>query len=272
VELKGRTVFITGAASGIGFGMAQAFLDAGSNVVLTDLDEARLQLAQEELGGGERVVTAVLDVGSLDAWQHAVEMATQAFGSVDVLCANAGLHSVGWDLDEVTPEVWDLVIRTNLTGTYLGIRSVLPLMKASGRPAHVVITSSLAGVRAMPKNGPYVATKHALVGLADALRAELAETPIGVSLLIPGYVPSSINQNSERLRVEVGSEAGPDLDALTKRAAPREESARDVGQMVVDAVSTSAFYIVTHPEHAPAIAARNAELLAAFGQPDPLSS
>jgi NAD(P)-dependent dehydrogenase (short-subunit alcohol dehydrogenase family) len=264
MQVEGRTALITGAAGGIGLGIAKAFLEAGSNVVLTDVDEVRLAAAKDGLAAGDRATAVRLDVASVDSWEDAANLATTAFGSIDVLCLNAGLHAVGWDVDELLPEVWDLVVRTNLTGAFLGIRTILPLIKASGNPGYVVITSSMAGVRGMAKNGAYVASKHALVGLADALRHELVDMPIGVSVLVPGYVPSEINKTSERLRLEIGSEPGPDLETATKRAAPRAVDALDVGRMVLDAARSGKFFIVTHPEQGAEVAARSRELLAAF--------
>jgi NAD(P)-dependent dehydrogenase (short-subunit alcohol dehydrogenase family) len=268
MRVEGQTVLVTGAAGGIGLGIAKAFLSAGSNVVLTDVDEVRLVATRGALAAGDRVSAVPLDVTSSTSWEDAAQAATSRFGSVDVLCLNAGLHAVGWDLDQLLPEVWDLVVRTNLTGAFLGIRAVLPAMKSSGNPGHIVITSSMAGVRGMAKNGAYVASKHALVGLADALRHELAGTRIGVSILVPGYVPSEINKTSERLRLEIGSEPGPDLEAATKRAAPRAVDALEVGGMVVDAVGSGQFFIVTHPEQGAEVAARSKELMAAFNNLD----
>ncbi len=187
-EFSGRTAFITGGASGIGFGMAQAFLERGMQVVIADLLQDHLDEARELLRGDNRVHMIRLDVTDRPAMAAAAAETKRIFGNVHVLCNNVGVSQRN-PIDEASYEDWDYVIDVNLGGTVNGLVSFLADMKAHGEGGHVVNTSSMAGMIPVPAfAGIYATTKFAVRGMTDALRLALGPYKIGASVLCPGMV------------------------------------------------------------------------------------
>lgn len=181
---------VTGAASGIGRALATRLRSAGAHVVLADSDAAALAEVAAELGA-EAVPTDVSDPGAMDA------LAAAAPG-VQLVCLNAGI--VGKDLGapwEVSAEDWDNVFAVNVGGVTNGLRSFVPPMLAAGRPGHILITASLAGLVTFPTGGAYPASKHAVVAVAEQAALALADTPIGVTLLCPALVRTGMSTVGE---------------------------------------------------------------------------
>ena len=265
-ELSGKCALITGAAGGIGAAMAEEFAASGMKLVLTDIDGARLDgLAGRLRGRGAEVLSLARDVGSLARWEEIVAAAEARFGAVHLLCNNAGITAMGWGIDDLPPDVWDLVLRVDLTSAYYGIRTVVPRMKAHGLGGHIVNTASMSGLRAMENHAVYVAAKAGLIGLSEAIRLELAPHGIGVTVLCPGAVATEIVGNSDRVRGDAGAPPAPGTVvhplALAGAADPR-----DVALAVRRAVEEETFYLVT-PNNAEAhVRARNEELMVAFGK------
>jgi NAD(P)-dependent dehydrogenase (short-subunit alcohol dehydrogenase family) len=171
-DLTGKVAFVTGSAGGIGLGIARACANAGMRVVLTDRDEVMLEESAAALREtGADVMAVALDVTDRDGWARAVDRVSAAMGPVQLLVNNAGVSTAGMRFDEVGPELWDRVIDINLTGVYNGVHFFLDGMRAAGG-GHIVNTSSAAGLLAPPELGPYVATKAAIIGLAESLRLE----------------------------------------------------------------------------------------------------
>jgi len=181
---------ITGAASGIGAGLARQARARGMRLVLADVSAGPLQALARDLGGVTAVVTDVADAASVDAL---AERAYAEFGQVDLLFNNAGVMAMGnsWEIDA---QRWRRAIDINLFGVLHGIRSFVPRMLAAQRPARIVNTASVGGFLASPLMAPYSASKFAVVALTESLRAEmeLLEAPIRVSLLAPGPVRTGI--------------------------------------------------------------------------------
>src|SRR5512139_1286543 len=187
-DFAGRTAFITGGGSGIGLGMARAFLARGMNVVIADLLAEHLAQARGELSATNRLHTIRLDVSDRAAMKSAAEETARVFGKVHVLCNNVGV-SQRKPIDEASYEDWDYVLDVNLGGTIAGLVEFLPGMKAHGEGGHVVNTSSMAGMIPVPAfAGVYATSKFAVRGMSDALRLALAPYGIGVSVLCPGLV------------------------------------------------------------------------------------
>ncbi len=194
-ELSGKTAVITGAASGIGAGMAEAFAEAGVNLALLDLEEDRLQRVAGGLkhnGVGIRCFTA--DVSDRDAMKQVAAQVADAFPAVHILCNNAGVGYTGVPLDRVPDADWDWVIGVNLTGVVNGLQAFLPAMLAHGEGGHIVNTASIGGHHVMPGwgYGLYTTSKFAVVGLSEALADDLADSNIGVSVLCPAAVDTAI--------------------------------------------------------------------------------
>lgn len=273
-EIAGRVVFVTGGGSGLGLAMAEAFAGAGARIVLADVDAAALDAAAERFRGRNvPVLTIELDVTDREAFAAAAQRAVDEFGAIHVLCNNAGVYR-GGSLDAVTFEDWDWVMGVNVGGVVNGLQAVLPHIRAAGE-GHVVNTASMAGVAGMAGLGVYNASKFAVVGMSEALRADLAATDIGVSVLCPGMVRTRILE-SERNRpaeFEPGSEeaeaAAQAQSTLMNLAMATGIDPDEVGQLVLDGVREDRFWLFTHPEMKDMVAARAEEQLASFGEVTP---
>jgi NAD(P)-dependent dehydrogenase (short-subunit alcohol dehydrogenase family) len=261
-ELAGKTAFVTGAASGIGLGIARALAGAGMKVALADIDETTLGAAVTELRAlGAEVVEVPLDVTDRAAWAAAARDVPARIGPVQVLVNNAGVSTLGLAFDEVTPEMWDRVVAINLTGVYNGIQHFLPGMRTAGA-GHIVTTSSMGGLAGSALLGPYAATKAALVGLSEVLWHELSGTGIGVSVVCPGAVRTRIWRTSRGVRGLPDTDVPPD-DA-SGQSARATMDADEVGRRVVDGIVAEELYVLTHPEMRPVVADRHERLLRAF--------
>jgi NAD(P)-dependent dehydrogenase (short-subunit alcohol dehydrogenase family) len=266
-ELSGRVAVVTGGASGIGLGLAQALLAAGMKVAIADINQPALAEAAASLGANAMPV--VLDITSATAWHAALDAVEAKLGPIALLCNNAGLGQGrradgGPVLMADMPEaVWKLVIDTNLHGTYLGIRAAVPRMIAAGRGGHVVNTASMAGLIAPAGLTAYAASKYAVVGLSEALRAELAPQGIGVSVLCPGAVSTNFYVTSAERREAVMGDVPAFAPGRTD-SAPRMDP-RSVGEHVVRGIRANHLYIITHPEYRPLVEARFAAITGGFG-------
>ena len=191
-ELTGKNAFITGGASGIGFAMAQAFLNEGMNVVIADVDAEALAKAKAALSGSNaRVLAVQLDVTDRAQYEAIARKVTAELGNVHVLCNNAGVYR-GGALDSVTYADWDWVMGVNVGGVINGLQTFLSRMQKHGEGGHVVNTASMAGVTTSPGLGIYNTSKFAVVGMSEALRKDMAPHGIGVSVLCPGMVRTRI--------------------------------------------------------------------------------
>ena len=273
LKLVGKTALITGGASGIGLGMARAFIAAGLKVAIADINETALAAAAAALPGLGTAVT--LDVTRAAEWARALDAVEAALGPVDILCNNAGVgqgrYADGRDTNVATmPEaLWRMVLEINATGTFLGAHAMLPRMLARGQGGHIVNTASTGGLMAPAGIAAYCASKFAVVGLSESMRAELAPAGIGVSVLCPGGVRSSLFANSVAIRAQ-HPEAFEGLATVSTDASRFEQSQRMdpvyVGEMVLRAIAGNAMYIIPHPEYLGHIEERHAAMVAAFGQ------
>ena len=271
-DLAGRTAIVTGAASGIGLGMARAFAQVGMNVALCDIRQAPLDRALAEVRGlGARAIAIVTDVSERASVERAAVEAERELGRIHVACNNAGVAMHGVPIETLPAADWDWVIGVNLYGTLHGVRTFVPHMKAHGEPSHIVSTSSMSGLTPKALAGPYGATKFAIVGLSHVLRDELKETNIGVSVLCPGWTKTNMPDNGrnrpERFGGPYDFRKDPLLAARNKEYV--ENSAKgldplDLAALVVRAIEENEFYIMTEPGRRGSVAARYDELMAAF--------
>lgn len=270
-EFSGRTAFITGAASGIGLGMARVFLDRGMNVMMADVEKAALDAAAHSLSNyGDRVASVVCDVSVGDAISDAAQQAIAKFGKVHILCNNAGVSRAG-RVEEISLGDWEWVIGVNLYGMIHGVRAFVPHMRAHGEPSHIVTTSSMSGLTPKALAGPYGATKFALVGLSHVLHDELADTNIGVSVLCPGWTRTNMPDNGRNRPARFGGAYDFRADPLmAERNKSYVEGSKngldplDLAQLVVRAIEEDEFYIVTEPGRRGSVAKRYDELMGAF--------
>ena len=198
-DVTGKTALVTGAASGIGLGIAKALARAGANIVLADLRPDALPAAKAEIEAlGGRVETVTVDVSDADSVQAAGEAALAAFGALHIAVNNAGVAMHGSPLEDVTPQEWDWVIGVNIKGVINGIRTFVPMIRSHGQGGHVVNTGSVSSlfVRDGRNQGAYAMTKYAVLALSEALEQELQGTGIGVSVLCPGGVKTAIFESA----------------------------------------------------------------------------
>jgi len=281
-RISGKTAFITGAASGIGLAISKVLARSGANVMLADIEAAALQSAREEVRkysveegaeGDVEVGSVVVDVTDRESMADALETVKAAFGSVELLFNNAGVNAAG-ALDEISYEDWDWVLGVNLGGVINGVATFLPELKRHGSGAHMVNTASVGGLVGMRGLGVYNASKFAVVGLSEALRADMESYGVGVSVLCPGVVRTRL-ATSERNRP--ANLRGADQEAPEAQE-PSDEAVADFGTDPLDlaeqvriAVEGDEFYICTHPEFREIIAERGAALAGAFkGDADPV--
>jgi NAD(P)-dependent dehydrogenase (short-subunit alcohol dehydrogenase family) len=194
-QLEGRTAVVTGAASGIGLSVVEAFAAEGMRVVMADIDEEHLRPQAARLAEhGAEVMAITVDVSDPDAVERVAEAAVERFGKLHVAVNNAGVVNGGYSW-EIPLEDWHRVISIDLWGVIHGIRAFVPRILASGEEGHVVNTSSMAAVLALGRLGPYTVAKHGVLGLSDVLRAEFAslDAPIGVSVVMPGMIKTGMN-------------------------------------------------------------------------------
>ena len=265
----GQAAFVTGAASGIGLGMARALVAGGAKVALADIDAARLATAEKELSdAGGTVVAVPLDVTDPDQWSAAADRAEAALGPVSILCNNAGANG-GAEIDKTPLEVWRWVHSINVDGQFLGVSTFLPRFKRRGGRAHIVNTASMAGIVPMVRVGAYSSAKFASFGFSMVLRGELDGTDIGVSVLCPGTVNTRISESSGEgearlLGTEVNTAAIEGNNALLAHGADPDR----VGEQVVEAMQLGQFLIITHRDWQPLVDAVHTEIQAAFREFD----
>ena len=244
MELQGRRAVITGGASGIGRGLAEAFVAAGAaEVVIADLDAERVAAVAAEIGA----VPATVDVGS-EAEVARLVADVQRSGPIDLFCSNAGINGPAGG-PEVGDADWDLIWRINVMAHVWAARALLPAMLARGE-GYLLNTASAAGLLTNLGLLPYSATKHAAVGVAEWLAITYGDDGIRVSCLCPQLVDTPlVAAIKDEPRVERAMAAAGEL-----------LSPEDVAAVVVDAIGREEFLILPHPEvrdHATRRAAEN---------------
>ena len=253
-DLVDRVAVVTGGASGIGRAMAERFAGEGMKVVVSDIDVAALDTTVAELRlGGLEVVGVPCDVGRAEEIRSLADATLDAFGAVHVVCSNAGVV-IGGRVDELTDDEWRWVLDVDLWSAIHGARIFLPLLEQQGE-GHLIATASTSGLSAAPFIGPYAVAKAGVIGLMECLRRELDErrSPVGASVLCPGPVKTQIVQSHVNRPGAVGerSDTAEGRGFLTGTGAYLAETGKeptDVAGLVVDAVRTNRFWVLTHPE------------------------
>jgi NADP-dependent 3-hydroxy acid dehydrogenase YdfG len=204
---------ITGASTGIGAATARRAVEFGHRVVLAARSEDKLQALAQELGGDEKAIAVRCDVTSWDDQQAVVQTTLDSFGRMDAYFANAGFGAKRGFLEE-SVEHWKAMIDTNVYGAALSIRASLGHFKKQGS-GHLILTSSIAGRRALP-GSLYSATKHAVTAMGEALRQEIADTDIKMTLIEPGAVDTPFFDNRPSGALEADDIARAVMFALTQ--------------------------------------------------------
>lgn len=262
-NLTGKVAFITGGASGIGLGMARAFLEEGMKVSLADWNDKHIAQAKEQLAGNNAVHFVKTNVAERDSLRAAAQETLDTFGKIHVLCNNAGVNGGG---TAASPdfEEWDKALAVNLGGVVNGTKIIVPIIREQGEGGHVVNTSSMAGVVPLPGLAAYSTAKYAVRGFSESLRIQLAEKGIGVSCLFPGATRTALvplpEDDPEHIKEEGAPQFLKDLwDAMRCAIDPY-----DTGREVVKAIKENRFYIFTNSEFLDEVKERHREIEAAF--------
>lgn len=268
-EFAGKVAVITGGASGIGRGLAQACIRAGVKVVLADIEENALHATGAELtAAGGTVLCIPADVSKRSDVERLARQTIDAFGGVHLLFNNAGVAAGGapW---EATWNDWEWVIGVNLCGVIHGVKVFTPLMLDQKTECHIVNTASMAGLMTGGPMAPYAVTKHAVVALSESLYLTLQQrTPlVKVSVLCPGVARTNIFDCERNRPQELQNEPAPippemqagraAIEAVLAAAMPPEQ----IAAQVFKAIRNEQFYILTHPEWTEAIRLRMTRLL-----------
>jgi len=269
-SFAGRVAVVTGAASGIGRGLAQQCAREGMKVVLADVDEGALHRVADDLRAAGATVLAVrTDVSRAGEVEALAQATLDAFGGVHLLFNNAGV-SGGSSTWESTVADWQWVLGVNLWGVIHGIRTFVPIMLRQDAPGHVVNTSSVTGLISLPYGAVYQASKHAVVTISESLHLELSflNAKVGVSVLCPAFVQSGIvdaarNRPAELQNPACGSCTEPtEMAKAHRRLVDAGLAPEVVARRVFQAIRTRQFYILTHPEANFLIRARMRAILA----------
>jgi NAD(P)-dependent dehydrogenase (short-subunit alcohol dehydrogenase family) len=264
LDVEGKVAFITGGGSGVGLGMAKAFVAAGMQVAIADIRQDHLETASEELDGAVHPI--LLDVTDRAAFARAADETERVLGKVHVLCNNAGINLFN-DIADATYQDWDWVLGVNLGGVVNGVVTFVPRIKAHGEGGHVVNTASMAAFIAGPGAGIYTTAKFAVHGLSDALRWSLLPHGIGVSMVCPGLVKSKIYESDLVRPPQLSTDVTPADDEFMRILPGLHDAGmapEEIGEKVLRAIRRNDFYVFTHPEHRDELRGIFDDTLAAF--------
>jgi NAD(P)-dependent dehydrogenase (short-subunit alcohol dehydrogenase family) len=249
-DFRGRAAVITGAANGIGRGMAHAFADAGMNIVVADTLEPDGEKVVAELREkGVRSVFVKVDVSDLESVRMLAEVAYATFGEVHLLCNNAGVGGSFAPIADLTPAEWRWMLGVNLEGVINGLSTFLPRMLQTSGERHIINTGSMASwVPLGPGSAGYTTTKYAVLGLTEVLREEVAPAGIGVSVLCPGEIATNMAATTKKNRPAALGPGRPqtmDPDARNAWGEIQAMDPLDLGKVVRAAVENNDLYIFT---------------------------
>jgi NAD(P)-dependent dehydrogenase (short-subunit alcohol dehydrogenase family) len=251
-DFRGKTAFITGGASGIGFALARAFGREGAQVALADIDYDAARFAVERLDKEQiKAIPIRCDVGARPSIERAALETLAAFGKVHIVCNNAGV-AVGGPLGTVSDSDWDWIIDVNLKSVVYGVETFYPLIRSHGEGGHIVNTASIAGLISPAGLEPYAATKFAVVAMSEGWAQQLQQINIGVSVLCPGFVRTRIHESGRARPDRYGGKGEVNAGVASTQAEAAENIAHGidpdtVGARTVEAIKAGEFYIFTHP-------------------------
>jgi NAD(P)-dependent dehydrogenase (short-subunit alcohol dehydrogenase family) len=267
-NLQGKVAVITGAAEGIGKGIATRAAAEGMKLVLADINAAKLAATVAEFKAqGIEVIGVPTDVAREEQINALAEQAFATFGKVHLLVNNAGV-AVAKPAWETTQKDWDWVMGVNFYGVTHALRAFVPAMLKHGEEGHIVNTASMAGLTSQPSLASYNASKHAVVTISEGLHHDLAlrQSQIKVSVLCPGWVKTGIG-HSERNR-DGDKQASAAFDPVAAKvgmavlqAVENGIPVTQVADDVFDAIASERFYILTHPEMKQAIQVRMEDIV-----------
>lgn len=270
-EFKDKVAVITGAASGIGRGIAERCAQEGMQVVLADIEEGALAQAEEDMkAAGANVLAVLTDVSKASDIEALAQRTLDVFGAVHLLCNNAGVGA-GTTIWESSLADWEWTIGVNLWGVIYGVRVFVPIMLEQSTECHIVNTASIAGLMSSPGLGIYKVTKHGVITLSETLHHELTDrgAKVKVSVLCPGFVNTRImdserNRPGELQNDPVEAKLSSEYEAAVEEFRQAIQAGMSPGQVadyVFRAIRDEKFYILTHPEFKPVVQLRMEDIL-----------
>ncbi|MBT5140221.1 MAG: SDR family NAD(P)-dependent oxidoreductase [Acidimicrobiaceae bacterium] len=270
-ELSGKTAVVTGAASGLGLAFSESFTALGMNVVMADVEAGPLAVEAERLGRTSDVLPLTIDVSSVDAIEQMHAATIERFGAAHVLCNNAGVGG-GGNVADTSIEMWEWVLGVDLWGVIYGCKTFLPGMLAQGE-GHIINTASIAGQLCFSNMASYNVAKFGVVALSESIADETAGTGVNVSCLCPGFVATKIADSRRNLPENMAvlqpepTEEEEAIRQMVLEAFSHQKPPAEVAQLVVDAIISEHFWIMTDDVFQPRMAARHAGILAAKNRP-----
>jgi len=285
IDLKGKTAFVTGGASGIGLGIAKAFAKEGCNVVIADLREAAIEEALPQIDAPKLGVK--LDISNRESFKAAADAAEKEFGKIHFLINNAGIAGASGPLWSVGADSTDFAVRVNIVGILNGIQEVVPRMLAHGEGGYVVSTASKAGLIPVPGCGLYNLTKSAVIALTETLASDLPEG-YGAGVLCPGPFTTNLGRSGAEVEAELTGKPAPSM-APPPPPPPSDDAAPppppppamdidfsrimrnpdEAGERVVRGIKRGDLYILTHSEFKVGYEQRTDAILRAFPDEEP---
>ena len=263
MQLKaGQVAVVTGGASGFGRALANQFASRGLDIVLGDIDVDHLGEAVAEIEEYEVNVLGVrTDVMYPDQVDALAAATLERFGHVDVICNNAGVSVIGPFAWETPLNDWEWVMRVNLGGVVNGIRAFVPHLVAQGS-GHVVNTSSMAGITKTTLQSPYTASKFAVAGVSEGLRAELDQVApdVGVTVVFPGILKTNILASESHRPAALAAPRPPQREELWEHvgvcanaiSGDEEMGAPDAAAIVVRAIEANRLHVAPNGRSAAA--------------------
>ena len=260
-DFKGKVAVITGAASGIGYGLAERAAQEGMKVVLADIEEAALEKAEKDIKAlGVDTLAIRIDVSKADDVKTLADKTLDTFGAVHLLCNNAGVGGIITDVWEYSLADWKWILGVNLWGVIHGTHYLVPLMLKQNTECHIVNTASAAGLIAYAGRAAYAISKHGVVILSEILYRELEvkKPNIGVSVLCPGFIKTNISEASRNRPKELLNKPGEGMDISDPKVQVELQKTRQmiedgmtpkqVAGIVFEAIKNKKFYILANAE------------------------
>ena len=270
-DVSGKVAFVTGGGSGVGYGQARVFGEAGCRVAIADIRQDHLDEAMAKLtDAGIDAMPVRLDITDPSDYERAADEVEAALGPVQLLFNTAGVSIFG-PMQNATREDWEWQINVNLWGVINGIQVFLPRMLARGDDCHIVNTASMSAFVSLPGTSIYTTTKMAIRGLTECLSMDLKDTKVGVSLLCPGAVNSNIHEavltRPKHLERTGYYGADPEAFARLKKVIESGMEPETLARHVLEGVIDNQLYILPYPEFHATLEDIHARVMGALAKP-----
>jgi NAD(P)-dependent dehydrogenase (short-subunit alcohol dehydrogenase family) len=261
--LAGGAAVVTGAGSGLGEAMVDAFAAEGMGIAVLDINgEAADSVAARLTAAGTAAIACGVDVADRASLDAAAAAVADQFGRCNVVAANVGVMQFG-PLEQITADDWHWLLSVNVVGTANTVNAFLPLLRAADGPRHIVLTSSMAALVPTPRQGAYITTKFAITGYGDVLRQELADDGIGVTVVFPSGMITNHLDSSRAARPSALGESvmrDEDLEVVVATAGTGDDVVTTADDAIADLVRdmlAGESYVITHGSRAAEIRARH---------------